>query len=58
MDPRNIVKFSAKPELLVDSAVDEEVQGRIDSQQEVADLGDSGSSGLMFHNYVQHVLSR
>ena len=39
MDPRNIVKFSAKPELLVDSAVDEEVQGRIDSKQEIAHLG-------------------
>ena len=54
MDPRNIVGFSAKPELLVDSAVDEEVQGRINSKQEVTHLGDSGSSGLMFHNYVQH----
>ena len=57
MDPRNIVRFSAKPELLVDSAVDEEVQGRIDSKQEIAHLGDSGSSGLMFQNYAQHVLS-
>ena len=38
MDPRNIVRFSAKPELLVDSAVDEEVQGRIDSKQKVAHL--------------------
>ena len=57
MDLRNIVRFSAKPELLVDSAVDEEVQGRIDSKQEAAHLGDSGSSGLMFQNYVQHVLS-
>ena len=38
MDPRNIVRFSAKPELLVDSAVDEEVQGRIDSKQESAHL--------------------
>ena len=34
MNPRNIVGFSAKPELLVDSAVDEEVQGRIDSKGE------------------------
>ena len=57
MDPRNIVRFSAKPELLVDSAVDEEVQGRIDSQQEVAHLGDSRSAGLMFRNFMQHVLS-
>ena len=38
MDPRNIVRFSSKPELLVDSAVDEEVQGRIDSKQKVAHL--------------------
>ena len=38
MDPRNIVRFSVKPELLVDSAVDEEVQGRIDSKQKVAHL--------------------
>ena len=38
MDPRNIVRFSVKPELLVDSAVDEEVQGRIDSKQEAAHL--------------------
>ena len=57
MDPRNIVRFSVKPELLVDSAVDEEVQGRIDSKQKVAHLGDSRSAGLMFHNYVQNVLS-